>query len=52
MPPGIQPPVVVRFNASSVPILQIGLSSETMSEEEVYDYGLYILRTQLSTSAG
>src|SRR6185369_1201297 len=29
MPPGIQPPVIVRFNASSVPILQIGLSSET-----------------------
>ncbi len=52
MPPGIQPPVVVRFNASSVPILQISLSSETMSEEEVYDYGLYILRTQLSTVQG
>src|SRR5580698_2015001 len=52
MPPGIQPPVVVRFNASSVPILQISLSSDTMSEEEVYDYGLYILRTQLSTVQG
>ncbi|HEY3966709.1 MAG TPA: efflux RND transporter permease subunit [Planctomycetaceae bacterium] len=52
MPPGIQPPVIVRFNASSVPILQIGLSSATMSEEEVYDYGLYILRTQLSTVQG
>lgn len=52
MPPGIQPPVVVRFNASSVPILQISLSSETMSEEDVYDYGLYILRTQLSTVQG
>jgi multidrug efflux pump subunit AcrB len=52
MPPGIQPPIIVRFNASSVPILQIGLSSETMSEEEVYDYGLYILRNQLSTVRG
>jgi CzcA family heavy metal efflux pump len=52
MPPGIQPPVIVRFNASSVPILQISLSSETMSEEEVYDYGLYVLRTQLSTVQG
>jgi multidrug efflux pump subunit AcrB len=52
MPPGIQPPIIVRFNASSVPILQIGLSSETMSEEEIYDYGLYILRTQLSTVQG
>src|SRR5258707_795487 len=36
MPPGINPPVVVRFNASSVPILQVSLSSEQMSEEEVY----------------
>jgi CzcA family heavy metal efflux pump len=52
MPPGIQPPIIVRYNASSVPILQIGLSSETMSEEEVYDYGLYVLRTQLSTVQG
>lgn len=52
MPPGIQPPIIIRFNASSVPILQIGLSSETMSEEEVYDYALYILRTQLSTVQG
>lgn len=52
MPPGIQPPIIVRYNASSVPILQIALSSETMSEEQVYDYGLYILRTQLSTVQG
>ncbi|MDP1798707.1 MAG: efflux RND transporter permease subunit [Planctomycetaceae bacterium] len=52
MPPGIQPPVIVRFNASSVPILQVGLSSDTLSEESVYDYGLYILRTQLSTVQG
>ena len=52
MPPGINPPIIVRFNASSVPILQIGLSSETMSEEEVYDYGLFVLRTQLATVQG
>ena len=52
MPPGINPPIILRYNASSVPILQIGLSSDTMSEEEVYDYGLYILRTQLSTVQG
>lgn len=52
MPPGIQPPIIIRFNASSVPIMQISLSSDTMSEEEVYDYGLYVLRTQLSTVQG
>ena len=49
MPPGINPPIILRFNASSVPILQIGLSSDTMSEEEVYDYGYYVLRTRLAT---
>src|SRR5436190_2402148 len=52
MPPGVQPPIIVQFNASSVPILQIALSSKTMSEAEVYDYGLYILRTQLSVVQG
>src|SRR5262245_27565746 len=35
MPPGVQPPIIVQFNASSVPILQIALSSKTMSEAEV-----------------
>lgn len=52
MPPGINPPIILRFNASSVPILQIGLSSDTMSEEQLYDYGLYILRTRLSMIQG
>lgn len=52
MPPGTNPPIIIRFNASSVPILQISLSSDTMSEEAVYDYGLYVLRTQLSTVQG
>src|SRR4029078_5246051 len=35
MPPGIQPPVVVQFNASSVPVLQINLSSDPLSEQEL-----------------
>ncbi len=52
MPPGIQPPIILRFNASSVPIVQIALSSKTMSESEMYDYGLYVLRQQLSTVPG
>src|SRR5450755_2584697 len=41
MPPGIQSPVVVQFNASSVPVLQLSLSSDTMSEQQLYDYGIY-----------
>ena len=41
MPPGIQPPIVVQFNASSVPVLQISLSSDTLNEQQLYDYGIY-----------
>src|SRR5436190_6806696 len=52
MPPSVQPPIILRFNASSVPILQLSLSSDTLSESEVYDYGLWQLRTQLSTIQG
>jgi multidrug efflux pump subunit AcrB len=41
MPPGIQPPIVVQYNASSVPVLQISLSSDTLNEQQLYDYGIY-----------
>ena len=52
MPPSVQPPIILRFNASSVPIVQLSLSSDTLSESDVYDYGLWQLRTQLSTIQG
>src|SRR5271170_4702040 len=52
MPPGIQAPVVVQFNASSVPVLQIGLSSDTLNEQQLYDYGIYRLRQQLAPIQG
>jgi multidrug efflux pump subunit AcrB len=52
MPPGIQPPIVVQYNASSVPVLQIGLSSETLNEQQLYDYGIYRLRQQLAPIHG
>jgi RND family efflux transporter MFP subunit len=48
MPPGIQPPIVVPYNASSVAALQIGLSSDTLNERQLYDYGIYRLRQQLA----
>ena len=44
MPPGIQPPIVVQFNASSVPVLQISLSSNSLNEQQLYDYGIYKTR--------
>ncbi|MDF2809783.1 MAG: ragC [Microvirga sp.] len=52
MPPGIQPPVVVQFNASSVPVLQISLSSRTLNEQQLYDYGIYRVRQQLAPIQG
>jgi multidrug efflux pump subunit AcrB len=52
MPPGIQPPIVVQFNASSVPVLQINLSSDTLNEQQLYDYGIYRVRQQLAPIPG
>src|SRR6201987_5043067 len=52
LPPGIQPPIVVQFNASSVPVLQISLTSDTLNEQQLYDYGLYRLAQQLAPVPG
>jgi CzcA family heavy metal efflux pump len=51
-PPGTSPPFVLSFNASSVPILQLALSSETVPEQEILDLSQNILRPQLGTIAG
>src|SRR3954451_16867864 len=39
MPPGMFPPLVVKYDASSVPVLQLGIGSKTLSEQQLYDYG-------------
>jgi multidrug efflux pump subunit AcrB len=52
LPPGITPPFVIRYNASSVPILQLGLSSKILSEQTLFDIGLNFIRTQLATVQG
>jgi multidrug efflux pump subunit AcrB len=52
MPPGVQPPIVVAFNASSVPVLQLSLSSDNLSEQQLYDYGIYRVRQQLAPVPG
>jgi multidrug efflux pump subunit AcrB len=52
MPTGIQAPIVVQYNASSVPVLQIALSSDTLNEQQLYDYGIYRLRQQLAPIHG
>jgi multidrug efflux pump subunit AcrB len=52
LPPGINPPIVVQYNASSVPVLQISLSSDTLDEQQLSDYGLYNLRQRLAPIPG
>src|SRR5258707_1599534 len=52
MPVGIQPPIVVQFNASSVPVLQVSLSSDSLTEAQLYDYGIYNLRQRLAPIHG
>jgi multidrug efflux pump subunit AcrB len=52
LPPGIQPPIIVQFNASSVPVLQLSLSSDTLNEQQLYDFGIYNLRQQLAPVHG
>jgi CzcA family heavy metal efflux pump len=51
-PPGTTPPLVIQYSASSVPVLQLGLSGIGMSEQQLYDLGLNFVRTQLTTVQG
>ncbi|HEY2633343.1 MAG TPA: efflux RND transporter permease subunit, partial [Steroidobacteraceae bacterium] len=52
LPPGILPPLILSYNASTVPILQLALTSKTLPEQELYDYGNNFIRTQLATVQG
>jgi len=52
LPPGSQPPLIITYNASSVPVVQLGLTSETLSEQKINDAALQTIRTQLVTIPG
>src|SRR5271156_5908362 len=52
MPPGIFPPLIIQTDASSVPILELGLSSSTLTEQQLFDYGQNFIRTRLVTVPG
>jgi len=52
MPPGITPPSIIRYNASNVPVAQLTISSDTLTEQELYDYGLNFIRLRLFTIPG
>src|SRR6185312_6487523 len=52
MPPGTQPPLIIKYNASSVPIIQLALSSDRLTESQVFDFGNQVIRSQIATVAG
>lgn len=52
MPTGIEPPIIIQYNASSVPVLQLSLSSDQLNEQQLYDYGIYQMRQALAPIPG
>ncbi len=52
LPAGTTPPLIIAYSASSVPVLQLALSGQNMSEQELNDYGLNFIRTQIITVPG
>ena len=51
-PPGMQPPVIVQFNAGNVPVAQVAMGGEGWSEQQLFDYGLNFIRPRLFTIPG
>src|ERR1700710_933472 len=52
LPPGILPPLVIKYTASSIPIIQLGISSPSMTEQAVFDSAVNFLRPRLVTIPG
>jgi CzcA family heavy metal efflux pump len=52
MPPGAQPPLILKYSASSVPILQLAMSSDKLTEAQLFDFGNQVIRSQIATIAG
>jgi multidrug efflux pump subunit AcrB len=51
-PPGMQAPNIVDYNAANVPVAQLNVSSDTLSEQQIFDYGLNFIRVRLYSIAG
>src|SRR6516165_3309814 len=52
LPPGTTPPFIIQYNASSVPVLMLGLSGDGLNEQQIFDLGQNTIRTQLATIEG
>jgi multidrug efflux pump subunit AcrB len=52
MPPGTQPPLILKYNAATVPIIQLAMSSNRQTEAQLFDLGNQVVRAQVATIAG
>ena len=52
MPPGATPPFIIRYSASNVPIMQAALGSDSLSEQQLFDYGTNFIRADIATVPG
>ena len=52
LPPGTTPPLVIIYSASTVPVIQLGLTSDILSEQQLFDFGNNFIRTQLASIPG
>src|SRR5689334_22579034 len=52
LPPGITPPLIIKYSASSIPVVQLALSSSTLPEQQLFDTAINVLRPQLITIPG
>ncbi|HVY82172.1 MAG TPA: efflux RND transporter permease subunit, partial [Steroidobacteraceae bacterium] len=52
MPPGTTPPLILKYNASSVPIIQLAMASQKLTESQLFDFGNQFIRSQIATVAG
>ncbi|HUJ59558.1 MAG TPA: efflux RND transporter permease subunit [Kofleriaceae bacterium] len=52
MPPGAVPPLIMRYSATSVPVMMLALESDTLSEQQLFDYGINYVRAEIATIPG
>jgi len=52
MPPGAIPPLIMKYSATSVPIMMLAMESDTLSEQQLFDYGVNFIRSEIATIPG
>ena len=52
MPPGMVPPLIMRYSATSVPIMMLAMESDTLSEQQLFDYGINFIRAEIAVVPG